>query len=30
MEDPRNRAVVVYRNRLIEFINSYEPSNPQL
>jgi hypothetical protein len=30
MEDPRNRAVVVYRNRLIEFINRYEPSNPQL
>jgi hypothetical protein len=30
MIDPRNRAIVVYRNRLIEFINGYEPENPQL
>jgi hypothetical protein len=30
MKDPRNRAVVIYRDRLIEFINRYEPSNPQI
>jgi hypothetical protein len=30
MQDPRNRAIVDYRNRLIEFINDYEPSNPQI
>ena len=30
MKDARNRALVVFRNRLIEFINDYEPDNPQI
>lgn len=30
MKDSRNRALVTYRNGLIEFINSYESDNPQI